>query len=307
MITVAGFNTAIDRSITIDALLPGSVRRATRIDARPGGKGLHVAQTIAALGEPVQLVGLTDTFHREQLITHLAGRGVQFHGVEMPHPLRCNLAIREESGRSTEILDPGPTVDAAVRQSLLDTLMRCVEGSRCVVMSGSLPPGFPDDTYAALVHTIGLPCLIDASGAALLAAADGGATLLKPNREEAGALAGSPVVTIGEAAAVARQLHARGIAYPVITLGEQGAVGFDGSDLWQASISVDEPGDAVGSGDCLLAGMAVVIARGGDLVEALRTGVACGAANTLHAEAGYVERATVDALHARVQIRKIDG
>ena len=307
MITVAGFNTAIDRSISVDALVPGTVRRATRVDARLGGKGLHVAQTIAALGSAVQLIGLTDIFHRDHLTTHLRDRGVQFHGVERAAPLRCNLALREDDGRSTEILDPGSVIDATVRQQLLDTLFRCVENSRCVVLSGSLPPGFADDTYAELVRAIELPCLVDASGATLLKAAESGAHLLKPNRDEAGALAGQPVRSIDDAAALARSLHARGIARPVVTLGEQGAVGFDGSELWHASIEIERSGDAVGSGDCFLAGMAVELSRGGDLAEALLTAVACGAANTRHAEAGYVDRAVVDELRVQVRMKRIIG
>jgi len=60
MITVAGFNTALDKLVDVDALRPGAMQRASAVRVSFGGKGLHVAQTIAALGERVRLVGLVD-------------------------------------------------------------------------------------------------------------------------------------------------------------------------------------------------------------------------------------------------------
>ncbi|WP_346948400.1 PfkB family carbohydrate kinase, partial [Dyella sp.] len=119
MITVAGFNTAIDRLYTLDALEPGVVQRAAAVQAYPGGKGLHVAQTIAALGEPVQLVGLTDAFHRNLIARRMSERGVLFHGVEIPGELRHCLALRERGGRMTEVLDPGPLLQPRAQQQLL--------------------------------------------------------------------------------------------------------------------------------------------------------------------------------------------
>ena len=308
MITVAGFNTAIDRLVSLDTLAPGQVQRVGQVRAYPGGKGLHVAQTIAALGEPVQLVGLTDAIHRNLVARRMSERGVLFHGVEMADELRSCLALRERDGRITELLDPGPLLDGRMQQQLLDTLGRCLESSDMLVLSGSLPRGFADDTYAALVRSAGtsLPCLVDASGAALRHAVDSGAWLLKPNRDEAGELAGRPLVTAADAATLVRELHARGIARPVVTLGAQGAVGFDGETAWHASLDIGRSKNAVGSGDCLLAGLAVGFKRDMAMDAALRLGVACGAANAMHEETGYVRRADVEALLPQVRVVRID-
>jgi tagatose 6-phosphate kinase len=53
---------------------------------------------------------------------------------------------------------------------------------------------------------------------------------------------------------------------------------------------------AVGSGDCLTAGLAVAHDRGHDWRQALRLGVACGAANCLRPELGMIHRADVERL-----------
>lgn len=310
MITVAGFNTAIDHLFLLDALLPGTVQRASRAELYPGGKGLHVAQTIAALGERVQLVGLTDVPHRNLITRRMAERSVLFHGVEIDQPLRTCIAVRESEGRFTELLSPGPDVPAATREQLLRTWSRCAEESELLVMSGSLPRGFGADTYALMVRqaaVAGVPCLVDASGEALQHAANSGARLLKPNRDEASDLTGRPVRTLRDAADVARTLHAQGIAQPVVTLGAEGAVAFDGRVAWHASITLTHSTNTVGSGDCLLAGLAVALKRREPLDVALRLGVACGAANAMDEETGYVRRECVDALLDQVCVRRLEG
>ncbi|PWK87704.1 1-phosphofructokinase family hexose kinase [Fulvimonas soli] len=308
MITVAGFNTAIDHLFTLDALAPGAVQRAARAELYPGGKGLHVAQTVAALGERVQLVGLTDAAHRNLIARRMAGRGVLFHGVEIEAPLRSCIAVREADGRVTEILGPGPALAPAAQEELLRTWWRCAEESALLVLSGSLPRGFVADTYARMVRqaaAAGLPCLVDASGEALRHAAAAGARLLKPNRDEAAELCGCRIDAPEAAAAVARALHAQGVAQPVVTLGAEGAVGFDGRQAWHAAVVLERSVNAVGSGDCLLAGLAVALKRGEPLEEALRLGVACGAANAMDEETGYARRARVDALLGEVRLRRL--
>ena len=310
MITVAGFNTAIDHLFLLDALVPGAVQRASRAELYPGGKGLHVAQTIAALGERVQLVGLTDAAHRNLITRRMAERGVLFHGVEIDQPLRTCIAVREREGRFTELLSPGPSVPAATREQLLRTWSRCAEESELLVMSGSLPRGFGADTYALMVRqaaATGVPCLVDASGEALQHAADSGARLLKPNRDEASDLTGRPVRTLRDAADVARTLHAQGIAQPVVTLGAEGAVAFDGRVAWHASVTLTHSANTVGSGDCLLAGLAAALKRGEPLDAALRLGVACGAANAMDEETGYVRRECVDALLEKVRVKPLEA
>lgn len=310
MITVAGFNTAIDHLFTVDTLEPGQVQRAIRSEPYPGGKGLHVAQAVAALGERVQLVGLTDAAHRNLIARRLAERSVLFHGVEIDEPLRRCIAVRERDGRLTEILGPGPLLDEEACRQLLDTWWRCAGESALLVMSGSLPGGLPSHTYADMVGqaaAAGIPSLVDASGDTLRAVADARPGLLKPNRDEASELAGQPIRSPDDAARVARALHARGVAMPLVTLGAEGAVGFDGRQAWHVAVTLTHSVNAVGSGDCLLAGLAVALHRDAPVTEALRLGVACGAANAMNEETGFLRRDQVDALLGKVRLTRLPG
>ncbi len=66
-----------------------------------------------------------------------------------------------------------------------------------MLFCGSMPRGFASDFYAAMVDQLPTPAMIDASGAALRAAADSKAILLKPNLDEFAQLIGeTPAQTL---------------------------------------------------------------------------------------------------------------
>jgi 1-phosphofructokinase family hexose kinase len=308
MITVAGFNTAIDRFIHLDALNPGEVHRVRAEQVYPGGKGVHVAQTIAALGERVQLVGLVDVQHRNLICQRMSERGVLFHGVEIAGELRHCLALQDATGSITEILGQGPLLSQAECDALLRNFRRSADESDLVILSGSLPRGLPTTIYAQLidyVKGIGKRCLVDASGEALRHAVAAKPFTIKPNRDEISQLYGRAIDRLDSAAEAARVLHADDIALPVVSLGALGAVCADDDGVWHAVVELAHSRNSVGSGDCLLAGMAVALERGQSHDEALRLGVACGAANAMHEETGYVRRADVDALMAKVRVERL--
>lgn len=306
MITVAGFNTAIDHLMQVDALHPGEVNRALREQVLPGGKGLHVAQTIAALGEPVQLIGLVDAAHRNLIARRMSERGVLFHGVEIDAPLRHCIALQDANGQITEVLGQGPQLGERDRAALHRAFRLALAESELMILSGSLPRGLAADTYAELARQVsaaGKRCLVDASGEVLRQAVAAQPFLLKPNREEAEALSSHAVGDLDTAASVLRDLSARGVAMPVLSLGAMGALGMDKSGVWHAAVELEQVRNTVGSGDCFLAGMAVAIKRGKPLPEALRLAVACGAANAMEVETGYVRPDQVDALLGQVRTR----
>jgi 1-phosphofructokinase family hexose kinase len=302
MITVAGFNTALDKLVDVDVLRAGAVQRISAVRLSFGGKGLHVAQTIASLGERVRLVGLVDAASGPKIAALMRERGVEFHGIEVPSTIRTCLAIRERDGRMTELLEPGPEPDAATREKMLATFRGLALESDLAVMSGSLPPGLDDATYADLVRELqsaGVPCLVDASGATLHLAIEARPFLVKPNRDEAATLFGKTVDDIDAAAASLRALLAQGVPMPVVSLGADGVVAAHGNDMLHASVTLESVVSAIGSGDCLLAGLTVGLVRGDNLETMLRLGAACGAANA-GAGLGHAQRADVEALLPRV-------
>jgi 1-phosphofructokinase family hexose kinase len=305
VIVVGGFNTAIDRFLTVGELRPGGVNRATRASAMPGGKGLHVALTVAALGEPVTLVGLSDSRHGAWFEEFLAAHGVGFSSEPVSTEVRTCLAIRSERGAMTEVLEPGPELDASAQSRLRARFLEAATGARLAVLSGSLPRGLPTSTYADLIDALtasSLPCFLDASGEPLRLGCGAKPTLVKPNRDEAAHLAGAPIRDTHGALEVTRSLAGRGIPRVVLSLGEAGAVAsWDGRSARVRTPRV-EVRNAVGSGDCLLGGLAVGQVRGLSPEDTLRLGVACGAANASGESTGVVQREWVEGLLPQVAV-----
>lgn len=307
MILVGGFNSALDKRIDIATLAPGQVHRACAVVAAPGGKGLHVAQALGVLGSDVHLVGLIDAAQREPFETVLRRHGVVFHGIEVP-AIRSCLALREPGGRVTEVLEAGPTLPPAAVAALRDTFLALAADAEFAVLSGSLPPGCAPDLYAGLVRATqqrGLRCAVDASGEVLRAAAAAQPFLVKPNRDEAAALCGRAITGIDAAAGLLRTLRRDGVALPVVSLGAQGALAADESRVLHAQPPALAVRNPVGSGDCLLAGLVHALARGAAPAEALRLGVACGAANALSDDSGHISAAAVADLLPRVQLHAL--
>jgi 1-phosphofructokinase family hexose kinase len=308
MITVAGFNTAIDRFVQLDALNPGEVHRAKSELVYPGGKGVHVAQTIAALGERVQLVGVTDSAHRPLIDRRMRERGVAFHGIAIAGELRHCLALRDAQGAITEILGQGPELARAESEALLERFRRSIDESELVILSGSLPRGLPVSTYAELIAYAGRNgrrCFVDASGDAMRHAIAAKPFMVKPNRDEISDWVGAPVTDLVVAERAVMALREQGIPAPVVTLGDLGAIAANESGVWHAQLNSTRVRNSVGSGDCFLAGFAVAIKRGMSLDEALRLGVACGVANALSEETGFAERSTVESLRPSVKVRRL--
>ncbi|RUL79901.1 1-phosphofructokinase family hexose kinase [Dyella choica] len=308
MITVAGFNTAIDRFIQVDALTPGEVHRVREEKSYPGGKGVHVAQTIAALGERVHLVGLVDAAHEQLIARQMSARGVLFRGVQINGSLRQCLALQEAGGSITEILGQGPQLSQIEQDDLLREFGRNAEKSDLVILSGSLPRGFADTLYAGLVdyvHGLGKRCLVDASGEVLRQAVSAKPFSVKPNRDEVSELIGHPVINIEAAHMAVTVLRERGIAMPAVTMGDLGAIAADDTGVWHAQLAPTRLRNAVGSGDCFLAGLAVAIKRDLPLEQALRLAVACGVANAESEETGFAGRGSVDALLPNVIVRRL--
>lgn len=184
-----------------------------------------------------------------------------------------------------------------------------------VVFSGSLRPGLAPDFYAKLIElakSCGLLTILDTGGDALKSGVAAGPFLVKPNLTEARELIGMEhgVPDEGEeayltqaAAALASRIASYGPQVVVLSMGKLGAVMHHQGRTWSGRVRIDDVRNPVGSGDSMVGGMAWALARGQDILEAFKLGVACGAANALTATAGEFRTEDVTALLEQVEVR----
>jgi ribokinase len=100
--------------------------------------------------------------------------------------------------------------------------------------------------------------------------------VLTPNESELRILLGLRADDPRPSQGLARELRARGVENVVVTLGRSGAlIMTDDIDTMVPAATVDVV-DTTGAGDAFNAGLAVALAEGRDLVDAVCFGVACG-------------------------------
>ena len=293
MIVTVTLNPSLDRTLTVDEpLTRGAVHRLTPVSTEPGGKGVNVSRALTQNG--IDTVALLPAADHDPILAGLRTHGVPFHNIDIHGTVRSNLTITENDGTTTKLNEPGAHLADADLAALTAAVCDHATRATWVVLSGSLPPGVPDDWYADVVARLAaLPCrvAVDTSERPLTALAEGfsiaAPDLIKPNSEELAWLTGRSAPVLEEAAAqgnplpvvsAAQQLVARGAGTVLVTLGGAGAVLVDHDGTWAATAPSIVPRSTVGAGDASLAGYLAATTAGASPAERLQTAVAYGSA-----------------------------
>jgi len=169
-----------------------------------------------------------------------------------------------------------------------------------VVLSGSLPGGVPRDAYRILVehaHGAGVPAIVDADGAALIAALGAGPDLVKPNIAELHSATGQRDPVEGGC----RLLEA-GAARVVVSAGPEGLTGLDGGCAWRAVPPVLGATNPTGAGDAAVAALAVGLARQQAWPDLLHTAAVWSAAAVLEPRAGVLDADRIGHLNQAITV-----
>jgi 1-phosphofructokinase len=279
MIVTVTLNPSLDRAIDVERMVRGEVLRATgpaRLD--PGGKGVNVSRALLANGVPSVAVVPCGGDEGAQLVALLAAERVELLGVPIAGRTRSNITLAEPDGTVTKINESGPTLSAAEFAAVTERVVAAAASARWVAFCGSLPPGLSIEAFTMLCRRVtaaNVALAVDTSGPALRAAAEAGATLVKPNREELAEAVGRPLDTLGAVVDAAQEVRSWGVGTVVASLGADGAVLVDATGVVTGESPVSDPCSSVGAGDSLLAGF---LAGGGSGAAALAEGLAWGAA-----------------------------
>ncbi|WP_440108482.1 1-phosphofructokinase family hexose kinase [Acidovorax sp. BL-A-41-H1] len=287
-------NPALDLATTTAQVAPTHKLRCGPVQRFPGGGGINVARVLHRLGADVEAWALAGGAAGAQIGALLAAEGVPTRLQPIAGDTRENLSVVETStGREFRFVLPGPEVAPSEWQALLTALtalMAAPDAERATppatrwwVASGSLPPGLPDTTYADLARTArrqGVRLALDTSGPALAAALQAGVAMVKPSLRELRELLQQPLTEPADWHRAALVLVQQGQAEVVaLSLGEQGALLATREGTWQApALPTGAQHGTTGAGDCFMAALVWALDRGDAPPEALRWGIAAGAA-----------------------------
>lgn len=307
-------NPALDVSSTAESVHPGEKLRLEPPQLDPGGGGVNIARVVQNLGgracAAVALGGPSGV----RLGALLDQAGIAMLPLPGPGDTRESLSVIDRgTGEQYRFVMPGPEWQEKDVEATLERIAASLPAGGWVAISGSNPPGIPDDfvvRLAALVREAGAHLLADTSGHALrqLVEAPANIAILRMNREEAEFLAGHPLPERSDTVALLQDLITQGVAETVVLArGADGNILGNRAGIWHAKAVQVETISAVGAGDSFAAGLILGHARGGDWPDILALAAACATATRMTPATELCRPEDVRDVLAKGQITRLNG
>jgi tagatose 6-phosphate kinase len=306
MILCLNLNAAIDKTIVVSSFEINKIHRPESVIALAGGKGCNVARALKTLGEEPIISGWVGGFAGQFIERELYGEGIQTDFVHTDFESRtCTSILDRKHETITEIYERGEPVPAEKVEQLRERIRTVVGKYKAVTLSGSLPPGVPYDFYAGVIEIAkeaGVLTFLDSSGEALRRGVEAGPFFVKPNETEAKSLLDVKASDSLDFVQAAVEISTRYKTNVVLSMGAKGAIAAKGRNVFEVKSPSVEAKSAVGSGDCMLAGLTYGALRGFSFEETITVGVAAGTANTLTIGAGQFKMDDFERLRGQVHI-----
>ena len=303
------FSPCIDKSTSVNELIPERKLHCALPKLEPGGGGVNVARAIKKLGGEVSAIypsgGYTGKF-----LSHLVDKeGLTSIVINTKNETRENFTFFEEVTQKQFRLGM-PSLE--LFQDEWEEILAMVSANddvEFIVASGSLPPGVPMDIFAQLAKiakTKNAKFIVDTSGEPLKHATEEGVFLIKPNLDELAFLSGKKELQEHEIKNIAKEMIASGKCENiVVSMGAKGALLFTANQEFSFVPPKVTVKSTVGAGDSMVGGIIYSISTGKSMLEAVQYGVACGTSATMHAGTELCNKFIADELFGRVEVEQL--
>ena len=262
---------------------PGETILGSDLSIVPGGKGANQAVAAARLGDRVYMVGrVGDDDAGRRLREGLRRDGVNVRHVRTTSGISSGSALILVDGRGENSIVVSPGANARVAPDDVDAAEPVIRSAAAVLLQLEIPPATVRHALAMCrrlgVQTILDPAPVPPGG---LPPALWRADVLTPNEPESQQLVGagvSPGARADDPKRIAGLLHARGAATVVLKLGARGALlaPRDAAPRLVRPYRVRVV-DSTAAGDAFNGALAVALAEGRPVDDAVRFANAAGA------------------------------
>lgn len=292
-------NPSIDTYLHLNKLELKSSSRVQKAQRYAGGKGVHVAMAVAELGADVSLLAFWGGRNGAWVKKECEEKGIECFGIDLEGETRsCYTLKTSDQYTDTEILEPGPAINSRDFEMFLSQFENQATRAKVVIMSGSWPQHAPDNAYAELVkicNRLNIPHILDASGVQLAEAMKHKPFGLHLNRREALEYFDEIDIT-----AILEKTK-ESVALMAVTDGSKGLYLRHKDQKYHSNVKLESIMSAVGSGDCLTAGLGISLLKDQSAKEMAVLATACGAANCLREEIGMLHRNDVMSLLIKIE------
>ena len=292
-------NPAVDKSATVDQIVPDDKLNCRNVKYEAGGGGVNVARVIKRLGGSSTALYQCSGPAGEILHQRLSDEGIDSLKFETINWTRENfIVVNEHTQKQYRFGMPGPQYSKDEVEELYQTIIDLKEQPDYLVLSGSMAPGVDASLVKRLCQwgkSAGIKVIVDTSGEALIAAMEVGVYLVKPNLRELCQITGKTIVAGEEQEQLALSLIENGKAeFVVVSLGPRGAMMASKEGIFYQVPPTIKTKSTVGAGDSMVAGMVWALKNGMDSKTVLNYGIACGTAATMNTGTGLCRNADID-------------
>ena len=260
MIITVTMNPAIDKTVEIEQLVPNGLNRIQKVEYDAGGKGINVSKTIHELGGESLAMGFLGGNAGKTIENVLTSWNIQHDFIWVEGETRTNTKVFEKSGGVTELNEPGPVINEAQVEELIQKICEHTDNETLVVLAGSIPAGVDKNIYAAItesVHEKGGSVLMDADGELFRNALKASPDIIKPNQVELEEYIGADYrLSMGELKALAEKFQNNGIKTVAISMGKGGAMIVRDKFVARCPALSVKAHSTVGAGDAMVAALA---------------------------------------------------
>ena len=279
----------------------GETCLGSAFDMGPGGKGSNQAVGVARLGADAYFAGIIGQDKLADIAIDLyrsTGVNTTYLAQTARMATGVGFIIVNEAGQNGIILDMGANhlMDSAFVDGVAPQIARSA-----VVITVLEIPIVAAQRAMMLGHQAGVRTILNPAPATLLPS-----TIfqyidyLTPNETELRILMGLAPDDPAPTAALAADLRRQGVKNLIVTRGEDGALLLNDAGMTTVPAPVVSVVDSTGAGDAFNAGLAVALAEGRPLVEAVRFACCAGAL-------ACTQYSVIPALPQRAQVEQLYG
>jgi ribokinase len=277
---------------------PGETISGGTLLVNLGGKGANQAVAARRLGGEVKMIGCVgDDADGRRIGEGLAAAGIGVEGLLVSRDASTGTALIMVDAQGRNQIAVAPGANHRLTVEMVTPFTETIAWADVVVCQLETPLTVVrwalGEARRRNIATILNPAPVQALGPEIVFLTD----YLTPNEHEAAALAGITVDSLESAREAALRLRGRGAGAVLVTLGARGVLAWDGRDVAHFPAFPVEAADTTAAGDAFNGALAVGLAAGGTLEQAipLANAAAALACTKRGAQDSLPERAEVEA------------